>query len=449
MLPEPDPHGRIRDAIHRFASTIIGLQWWTEPHPSEDGGPLWMREEWDLAHEYVAASMTDADVASRFRERLDEAMSRAKPVKVQRSSLTTHEARSADERQAVFDECRELVDSAAADRSTDLERRLASQRVADSRSRATFSQVADHTNEASLTIAVAALELLLGEIVRLYVARFPDVLKGGKRSFPVGEIIEALESGRDLREVLVAEAVDAVVGRTPAQLRKWFDDDSQRVLRIDVERNCRRSWDDVAEVFERRHAIIHAGTQVDDRYHAMVTGAPPIGTSLRIAEMYMEDALFDLAAFGVSTALEVWARLYPDEVLRPAVTCQALVDRLQYWGDRHANPWPTLNVVADAMTRGAADAEGPDADTVRTVLRLTQLWVEWNSEPAREGDPRTVIERWEPSVSVVEQFARAALLEDDEVAGRLRSSAIAHPDFAALVLLPEPLRREIAKAAQQ
>ena len=411
-------------ALERFFVTITKLPWsaiWDEregtPQP-----PYW----WPHGVEFVAAA-----AARTFREQADAETLRAEVEAI--CQLPVGE----NDQEVVGDAVRraqQAIDAAVGARTSAVERRVAAEVVATARSRWHFADQDDSTNEASLVVSVAALELLLGELVRAFHHRHPDALRGMSRSLTAREVLDALDGGQDLRERLIDEALDQIIGKSPKDVRAWFE--AQRPLELELERNCLGSFDELAEIFERRHTIVHGGAVVDDKYYAMVAGAPPIGSSLRISSDYIVAAFDRILAFGISVFAEAWTNLYPADTLAVATCIVDLMGRVQRLWDRYHDPWPALMVLADALVRIGESADGADAEGFNVLARLIKLRTVWNAAALDGINPQETISKWTPGPSVVEWFALAALRQDDSLAESLVGDASESPAFAVIALLP-------------
>jgi hypothetical protein len=414
---------KMHRSLERFYVTITKLPWsaiWDEmegtPQP-----PFWMPHGVQFVAAAAAKTFLKQEDAEALRAEV-EAICQLPPGRDQ--TLVDQAVRRAQQ----------AIDMAVDARMSAAERRVASQAVATARARWYFADADEPTNEASLVVSVAALELLLGELVRAFYHRYPDALRGMSRSLTVPEVLDALDGGQDLRERLIDEALNQVIGRSPRDVRAWFE--GQRPLKLDFDRNCFGSFDELAEIFERRHTIVHGGTVVDDKYHAMVAGAPPVGSSLRVASDYIVSAFDRILAFGISLFAEVWTYLFPSDTLAVATCVVDLMGRVQYLWDRYHDPWPTLMVLADTLVRIGESAEGPDAEGINVLARLIKLRTAWNAATVDGIHPQETISNWVPGPSVVERFALAVLRQDDSLADSLVDDSLESPAFAVIALLP-------------
>jgi hypothetical protein len=426
---------RMRDTLHRFVATITHLPWGSTTAEMEGvlQPPYWLSRGLMFVANEAANVFQDLAAAESLRADV-KAICEATP-------------KSPEDIQEAVNRAQATIDIAVAERPSMAERRLAIEVVANARDRFRFVDQDDSTNEASLVVGVAALELLMAELVRAFYVTYPDALKGLSRNLTAREVLDALERGYDLRERLLDEAVDTVIGRAPAIVRKWFED--QRPLDLNLDRNCLGSWDDFAEVFERRHTIVHSGAIVTEKYHAVVRGSPPIGSSLQVSSAYIVESFDRLLAFGITLLAEVWAKLSPTDALGVLVALVDLIEPVQHLWDRYHNPWRTLEVIADALVRIGDEATGADAEGIKVMTRLTKLWWAWQSAAALEGiHPQTTIGDWTAGPSAVEQFALAALRHDDDAAAALVNDATQSPAFTLLAVLPDGMNA-VRAAAQR
>lgn len=413
----------MRGALERFYVTITKLPWsaiWGEmegtPQP-----PYWMPN----GVQFVANA-----AARTFREQVDAEALRAEVEALCQLPVGRDEAVDDD----AVQRAQQAIDAAVNARTSAVERRVAAEVVATARSRWHYADEDDSTNEASLVVSVAALELLLGELVRAFHHRYPDALRGMSRSLTAREVLDALDAGLDLRERLIDEVLDQIIGKSPKEVRAWFE--AQRPLKLEIDRNCLGSFVELAEIFERRHTIVHGGAVVDDKYHAMVAGSPPIGSSLRVSSDYIVSAFDRILAFGISIFAEAWTNLFPTDTLAIVTCIIDLMSRIQYLWDRYHDPWPTLMVLSGTLVRIGESADGADAEGINVLARLIRLRTVWNSAALDGIKPQETISNWTPGTSVVELFALAALRRDDSLADSLVDDALDSPGFVLIALLP-------------
>lgn len=296
----------------------------------------------------------------------------------------------------------------------------------------------DWSNQGSLVIGVAALEVLMGDLIRAYVNRYPHALKGSDRKVSAVEVMRSA-SLDELRDLLVDEYVDGVIKKGLDQVRDWFG--QQRVLDFDVTSCAPHGWESLREIHERRHVIIHNGGRVDNRYHGLYPSSPAVGHPLWIEGNYMPDALGDLLGCGAAMALSTWACLNTENSIDQAVCAVQLIHRVSMFSERYWDCWPAVSSVANSLQTIAQHAPVDDGARAGASL-LASLWRQYTAALSdaysNNGIPlQEAAAKWSvPGDHATSELVRASLVGDSERAVSLLDQARNERLFQYLHLTP-------------
>ncbi|MEV8262733.1 hypothetical protein [Microbacterium sp. NPDC077057] len=156
---------------------------------------------------------------------------------------------------------------------------------------------------ALLISAVASLEAHLGQLAENYYRAAPaalhDVPKEALKEFSLkdlqtlGSIDQAIEAAIDSR-------VNKLSFGTLSDWRKFFKDR----MSIDLA-DQGTTWEQLLEIFERRHCLVHSEGQASHRY-VKVTGSSEIKSDLRPDRDYVSHAIDALEVMGTLLQASVW-----------------------------------------------------------------------------------------------------------------------------------------------
>jgi hypothetical protein len=252
---------------------------------------------------------------------------------------------------------------------------------------------------ALLPIIVADFEELLAALVRMWLSLYPKALAVDRQTVTVG-MVGSYESTDDVLRLAIDEKVDDFMNTSPEEWRRALADK----LHIDCVK-LTSDWPAVLEIFARRHAIVHAGGLVDDRYLKRLprgTSAPTIGTPLVTDRAYVSAAIdrTEQLATGLVVAwLEHFLPAGDPHV--PEIASDPVLRALEQrrWRD-------AANLAEIALCGFGADHPHHELRVNRWMARR-ELGDEWDTL-------RVEIESWTPPGAEPRYLvAKAALLRDE------------------------------------
>ena len=138
--------------------------------------------------------------------------------------------------------------------------------------------------DACIPAAVAELETLLAALLRIAQMVHPEGLGAGSKPTTIAEV-EASGGIELARPRAVDRAARAFVDASPLdwrrRLAKWPGKDPAEFV---------PSWGSVAQVFDRRNALVHAGGRVDEKYRrhqSLPDGGPALGEPQHCSQEYV------------------------------------------------------------------------------------------------------------------------------------------------------------------
>jgi hypothetical protein len=163
-------------------------------------------------------------------------------------------------------------------------------------------------NGAVLTMAVSAFEVLLGGLATDYYLIHPGAL-GGEREFSLADL-EAFDSVADAREASVANRVESLLRGSLEDWEAWLD----KALHLKVE-NLAIDHDELREVFQRRHVIVHNAGRASRRYIKLAPGGDHVqlDSDLPVTDDYLETALDGLETLGNLLSAGAWSKALPHQ----------------------------------------------------------------------------------------------------------------------------------------
>jgi hypothetical protein len=161
-----------------------------------------------------------------------------------------------------------------------------------------------------LISVVAAFEAHLGELAKKYYHAAPaalhDVPKESAKEFSLRELQEMGSI-----ELAVDRAIESRVAKLTfgsfADWRRFFDDR----LKINMA-ELTLDWKAVTEILERRHCIVHHGSQASRRYVSNFPGVEQ-DDDLQVDADYVEEAIARLELLGLLVSFEMWRKFAIDE----------------------------------------------------------------------------------------------------------------------------------------
>jgi hypothetical protein len=175
--------------------------------------------------------------------------------------------------------------------------------------RSTTPELAHTFHRSLLVSAVAALEVLLLELVRNFYLAHPEAL-GDEATFTLSSL-SSFSSIDDARYQAVEEKAHDVLRPGLVGWMKWL-----KSQKIDLKTHC-VNFDQLVEIIQRRHVAVHNDALVSRAYRSKLeelTGLepPPLGTLLNIDADYFNAALDELEAAGNLLAGAVWTKCHSD-----------------------------------------------------------------------------------------------------------------------------------------
>jgi hypothetical protein len=167
-----------------------------------------------------------------------------------------------------------------------------------------------HTFHRSLLVsAVAALEVLLLELVRNFYLAHPGAL-GDEATFTLSSL-SSFSSIDDARHQAVEDKANDVLRPGLAGWMKWLKSQN-----IDLKTHC-ANFDHLVEIIQRRHVAVHNDAVVSRAYRSKLEELtdlepPPVGDPLHIDADYFSAALDELEAAGNLLAGAVWTKCHSD-----------------------------------------------------------------------------------------------------------------------------------------
>ncbi len=256
----------------------------------------------------------------------------------------------------------------------------------------------DRIGKSLVPAATAAFEELLAALLRLWLTLYPQALDIDKTNMPVGEA-----RGYQGREDIIRAAVDNKVRELLRGSPQDWDELLKKRRGIEL-RGLTDSWDDICEVFARRHVLVHWGGRVDTAYlNRLPRGVqrPTLGTQLTTDAAYVKRAISLLENLGASLAVRWLAELLPKGPLPAEFAADHLYAALRE------------QRLHDALVIAEAVVKGRDLDVIPPVVRAN--WMMARRDSGQDG-PGLVgeIEAWQPPADDHDyEIAKASLLRDE------------------------------------
>jgi hypothetical protein len=160
-----------------------------------------------------------------------------------------------------------------------------------------------------LTMAVSAFEVLLGNLAARHYELHPTAL-GEEKKFSMKQLA-GYDSLEDVQDAAIAFRIYQLIQGSLEDWTKWLDQGSGLGIKL---KNLAISYDDLEEIIQRRHVIVHNGGAVSARYLEKVSldDPPAAGTPLPVTDDYLKKALDHLDSLGNLIGVGVWAKNRPD-----------------------------------------------------------------------------------------------------------------------------------------
>ncbi|WP_127476507.1 hypothetical protein [Microbacterium sulfonylureivorans] len=165
-------------------------------------------------------------------------------------------------------------------------------------------------HNAMLISAVAAFESHLAKLAEEYYRAAPEALhklpKEATKEFSLREL-QALGSLEDAIELAIERRVTELMFGSLSDWKKFY---SER-MNIDMAELC-GAWDNIHEIFERRHCIVHSEARASRRY-IRTNPKAQLREPLDTDAQYVQDALDGLELLGILLQTAVWAKFALDK----------------------------------------------------------------------------------------------------------------------------------------
>jgi hypothetical protein len=161
-----------------------------------------------------------------------------------------------------------------------------------------------------LTMAVSAFEVLLGGLAARHYELHPTRL-GKEKKFSLPEI-SSFDSLEDIQDAAIAHRIYQLLQAPFDEWTSWLDQGSGLGIKL---KNLAISYDELGEIIQRRHVIVHNGGVVSVQYLDRVKFSgdpPPIGSYLLVDEEYLRAALDQIDSAGNLVGVGVWSKERPD-----------------------------------------------------------------------------------------------------------------------------------------
>lgn len=160
-----------------------------------------------------------------------------------------------------------------------------------------------------LTMAISAFEVLLGNLAARHYELHPTSL-GDERRFSLRQIA-SYDSLEDVQDAAIAYRIYQLLQAPLEEWAKWLDQGSGLGIKL---KNLAISYDDLEEMIQRRHVIVHNGGAVSTQYLERVRPERDLspGTPLNVSDEYLEKALDHLDSLGNLIGVGVWSKDRPE-----------------------------------------------------------------------------------------------------------------------------------------
>lgn len=252
-----------------------------------------------------------------------------------------------------------------------------------------------------LTMAVSAFEVLLGGLAARHYELHPTHL-GTERKFSLPEI-SRFDSLEDVQDAAIAHRIYKLLQAPLDEWTDWLDQGSGLGIKL---KNLAINYDELGEVIQRRHVIVHNGGAVSAQYLDRVKfngEAPAIGSYLFVDEAYLKIALDHLDSAGNLVGVGVWSKERPDAEPQAVSALSNRMEQLLFEGR-----WLPLRQICSVGKKIAS------LDVQRQIFKVN----EWLSIKRLAGlDPieEEIRSEWDTSALGPQfQLVQLALLDEDD-----------------------------------
>lgn len=261
-----------------------------------------------------------------------------------------------------------------------------------------------------LITAVSDFEALVAGLVRSFLALRPEILKASSKSYTFKDLSD-FGSIEEFRLHCSEVRADEILRQGFDQWMKWFSEDRKVGVREVTDDNA-----SLAEIFQRRHLLVHNGGVVNSHYLGKTNGDQAVvdGQKLKVNEAYLRESLDVLTISGVKLGIATLRKvLKGEDALHKAgaylhrIAYDSLVDRA----------WRVAYDLSVWQDEAGGDASMHLTSKVNAWLAAKQMENFANVRAEIEAwDTRTLANRF--------RVAKAALLDDNESAYGLARSMV-------------------------
>lgn len=282
-------------------------------------------------------------------------------------------------------------------------------------------------HSAMLTSTVSRFEAHLAMLASDYFHSAPAALNKVARE-------EAKEfSLADLQRLgSVEAAIEAAIESRVSKLQFGSISDWKTFFkdRLNIELTSLCDWDEIREIYERRHCVVHNNGLASTRYTSAIKSEVEVGDVLEIDEEYTTRAMITLEALGVKLLAAAW-RKFGEHGEGP----NFFLNRLAY-AAMLADRWDYAQTINENILSHARN------ESEKHVAQVN-VWLSIKNLHGVQKIQRSV-ETWDLSASSdVYRLAQAALLSDLDACFEHIDSLLARDELSAEDLATWPLLKDV------
>jgi hypothetical protein len=241
--------------------------------------------------------------------------------------------------------------------------------------------------------AVSDFEVLVSGLVRAFLALRPDIIRMAEQKYSISDL-EPFSTLDEFREHCAENMADTLLRSGFDDWMDWFG----KRHKIAVQ-GVTEDADELIEIFQRRHLLVHNGGVVNRFYLSKVggDGAPKMGEKLGVCGAYLTKAVDELTVAGIKLSISLVRKLFSGQEGQDAISHRlghityelltagswSVVDRVNEWEltfvqRQSSRLMATVNRwIAQKRLFGTdhirAEVEGWDTDTLSGRFRLAKL----------------------------------------------------------------------------
>lgn len=251
-----------------------------------------------------------------------------------------------------------------------------------------------------LTMAVAAFEALLGGLAARHYEMHPASI-GGEKKFTLKEIA-GYESIEDIQDAAIEHRVYYLLQGSLDDWAKWLDQISGLHVKLE---NLAISYEDLEEIIQRRHVIVHNGGVASARYLEKVKPDESVtaGSRLEVTADYLEMALDNLDSLGNLVGVTIWAKNRPDAKHDAASVLSNRMEQLLF-----AHRWRPLRQLSSYGKKVAP------LDVHKQIFKVNE-WLAIKRLDGLDGITEEIRDDWDTSAMGQQfQLVQMALLDETD-----------------------------------